>query len=114
MTTDVSTNPNHIYQRYLLAKDESQIIEDSLWLGEEILFDAPESLSLKGKNLWIAGGITPDGGKKQEEPYVFHTPFPSSAAEKGWKNSALVLQRGDGAGPSGGRGRPGGEMGFWF
>ena len=58
MTTDVSTNPNHIYQRYLLAKDESQIIEDSLWLGEEILFDAPESLSLKGKNLWIAGGIT--------------------------------------------------------
>ncbi|HIR12960.1 MAG TPA: hypothetical protein IAB31_03440 [Candidatus Choladousia intestinavium] len=71
MTTDISTNPNHIYQRYLLARDDSQILPDCLWLGEKILIDASEGLHLRGKNLWIVGGVSQTGQKAGESVLFF-------------------------------------------
>jgi hypothetical protein len=56
MVTDVQSNLNNLYQRYLVRDDLLQVRPDVFYLGEVLSVHGAEALVLTGKNLWIVGG----------------------------------------------------------
>ncbi len=90
LTTDVSVSPNNIYQRYLQYGDVSQVLPDHIWPGEKITMDAAEGMALKGKNLWIAGGITQEA-EKAGKSFIFFSLLSLLLERKKQKNINLCL-----------------------
>lgn len=56
MITDVQSNLNNIYQRFLARNDLSQINLNEFYFGEFLSVNASGAISLTQSNLWIAGG----------------------------------------------------------